>query len=275
MKSISLILIGLTISVASFSQELVNKIDTVFASTNKTTTLVFPHDITYCDIGNEDFGFEKAGKLLLLKCATEEAAATTLIVIYGNGANYHGTLAYKSTPPQLFIQLKEAEIPKVPNKSRIVKDSTVEIEKQIVAKRLNIVLANTKLEYRSIGVNDTKEKLSLALHDLKNDGDHYYFKLYFMNNSKFNYDIDMVEFVYLDPIEGSKDQKQRKNEYAVASNGIDLINGKESKYLAYAIKKFMLSKKGEIQIIFREKNGTRAVNLSLPFSLLVESQSLK
>lgn len=275
MKSITLTTLASILLIAhAFAQSAEAKIDTVYASTNKTTTMVFPNDITFCDLGNEDFGFEKTGKFLMLKCATEEAAPTTILVLYGNGLTFHATLAHRDTPPNLFIKLKESEIPAVPNKTRVQKDSTVEINKQMLIKRLNILISDTKVAFKGKGQNNTEEKLALVLQDIRMDEEHYYLKVLFANNSKFNFDIDMVEFAYLDPLENDKKQKQRKDEYAQVTNGIEGINGKDSRVLAYCIKKFTMTRKGELQITFREKNGTRTIAYSIPYDMLVEAKTI-
>lgn len=241
--------------------------DTIYVSTNKTTTLMFPKDVILFDIGSEDFGGMKSNNLLLLKAVIDKAQPTSILVQYGRDEIYHATLVFKADPAKTFLDFRTAELPKVPSEARTAKkDSTATLESQVAEKRLNLLIADTRVSYKTLAIQ--KEKLILSLSDMMIDEENLYLKVLFVNDSKLDYQIDFVEFVYKEPSEKKelKGGYERKNVYAKVHNKIDGVRGKDKRFLGYCIPKYALSKKGELEIVVREKNGTRVLELSVPFT---------
>lgn len=258
----------------AFGQNKKARIDTVYSNTNKTTTLMFPGDVIMVDIGSEDFGWIKSGNLVLVKSAVESAAPTTILVQYGADKEvYHGTVAYKAVIPQTMINFKDAEIPKMPNESRIKADSLKTLEEDLANKRLNILVADTKSKYKTLAQRNEKLKLTIALSNMMTDEHNVYMKLLFINSSKLDYVIDFAEFVYSDPIEKGelKGSSDKKNVYPVVTNKIEGIRAKEERFLGYCIPRYALSRKGELLVTIREKKGSRVMELSIPFLTIMEA----
>lgn len=254
-------------------------LDTIYATTSRTTSLIFPARITIYDIGSEDFGGIKEDNLLLLKAAHDSATPTSLIIKYGTDI-YHGTLAYSSNPAHLFIdfsKLQTEAIPQLPNETRIAKDDSVKsLDEKISEKRLSIILSDPKSYYKNNAVKDPKERIALTLTDLRTDENNVYLKLLLINESKLDYQIDFVEFVYQNPLD-QRDLKgafDRKNVYQNAYNKIDFVKGKDQRHLGYSIPRYTLGRKGELLVIVREKNGSRSIALSIPFSLILEAKPI-
>jgi hypothetical protein len=255
-------------------------VDTVYASTTKTTSLIFPARIILFDIGSEDYGGVKEDNLLLLKAAHDSAAVTSLIVKTGDQF-FHSTIAYSSNPPRLFIDLSKSSVvaaPKVIVASRISKeDSLKTLKERITEVRLNHLLSDPKSYYKNYAVKNSSERLALTLSDLRTDDEQVYLKVLFINGSRIDYHIDFTEFVYQDPIteNGMKGAFDRKNVYQTASNHIEWIRAGEERHVGFAIPRYVLGAHGELVIIFREKMGSRAITLTLPFSLILSSPPLQ
>lgn len=275
-----ILLFGLTISAFNvLAQKHDISVDTVWASTDFTTILVFPDEVGSYDIGSDGFGAEKINsKSIKVKAALASSAPTNILVSYGEKI-YHATLAYKAKPAQLYIdfsQIAAKDIPQVPNENRTKKsqDSLRNLEHDIAEKRLNNVLSAPKATYKTI-VN-SNESIYLSLFGMESDNDNLYLKLLFLNKSKLQYAIDFIEFAYREPLEegSTKGGYDTKNVYPVVTNKIDLIYQKDERYLGYAIPRFALSKKGELLIIVREKNGSRSLKLTIPYSTILECKSI-
>lgn len=250
--------------------------DTIYATTSKTTSIVFPSKITIYDIGNEDFGGVKDENLLLLKAAHDSALATSLIVRYNSGI-YHGTLAFHENPRKLFLDLSTVTASQAtPTAKPGMSSDTMAVTSPDAEKRLLYFLADPESYYKGLAVKNVQEHLALSLLDLRVDQENLYAKLLFINGSKLDYKIEFTEFVYQDPIE-RKDLKgayDKKNVYQHATNQVDLIKGREVRLLGYCIPRFTLSKEGELVFIVREKEGSRSVTLPIPFKTILKAKPL-
>lgn len=276
MKTLYSTLVLILFSLCAYSQ--VIQRDTIFVTTNNTTTLLFPQAITLCDIGSfDDYGFKKNGNVLLLKAAGEDVKPTSIIVQYGDNKLLHSTLAYAPVPKELFIQFKEEKEAGFPNETRVKAsaDSVKDLTTKVVEKRLSNLVSDTKIEYKTIANIDTKENIGLTLQNIIQDSEHLYLKVLFINKSKIDYGIDMVEYVFRDPVKDGKTGWQRHNVYATATNNIDQIKAKDMKVLGFAVPRFTVSKKGEFMIVVREKNGTRSLSLIVPYDVIFECKSIK
>jgi hypothetical protein len=254
-----------------------NKIDTIWVTTNKTTTLLFPELIGKFDVGSEDFGAEKYLKTLTVKVASPESQPTSLLVIYGENI-YHGTLAYKQYPKELFIDFNKfapRNIPQFPNENRVQKinDSLKNLDVQMAEKRLNILLSDPKAGFKD--VVDSKESNFLSLYNMMTDNEKVYLKILFINRSKLAYTIDFFEFNYRDPLQDSKlkGAYDTKPVYPIADNKIDAVGAKEERYFGFSIPKYSLSRDGELVVVVREKKGTRSMKITIPFRKILEAKT--
>jgi hypothetical protein len=253
-------------------------LDTVWVTTNKTTTIIFPENIGKIDIGSEDFGAEKYLRTLTIKVASEESQPTSILVIYGENI-FHGTLAYKRSPAKLFMDFSNVSpknMPTFPNENRAQKQnhSLKNLDVQMSEKRLNIVLSSPKPVYRDVVNNN--ETIFISLFNMIADEEKLYLKILILNKSKTQYQIDFTEFSYRQPLE-DKDLKggfDTKNVIPVFTNKIDVVPGKEERYLGFAIPRYSLSKKGELLIVVREKLGSRSLKLAIPYIKILECKTL-
>jgi hypothetical protein len=251
-------------------------LDTIYASTTKTTTLIFSADIGLFDIGSEDFGGKKDHQLLMIKSVSDESKPTSLLVRYG-GDLFHATIAYAESPKNLFIDLSKlapSQMPEVPNKTRASHDDSIKnIDAQIVEKRLNMLLAEPKALFKD--VVSSNEKLYVSLFSMMTDNESLYIKLYFANRSKQPYEIDRAEFAYREPVteKDMKGQYDRKPVLPKSTNKIDNIPPKEERMLGYCIPKYSLTSKGELMIIIHEKKGTRNLKLFIPYKDIKDTKT--
>lgn len=268
-----LVLFFVTLStLTGFSQSPV--IDTVFVSTSITTVLIFPKDVILFDIGSEDFGGQKNTNLLRLKAVSEDVPPTNVLVKYGDDI-FHGTLAYKAKPKQTFIDFRKTQSTSLPNSARISKqDSIKNLEKEICQKRLNLLMSDKKIAYRTLSVMN--EQLGLALTNMRTDGDNVFLKFLVVNSSKLDYDIDFAEFIYRDPLTNRdiKGGYDRKNVYPIVQTDVKDIEAKKEQFIGYAIPRFALSRKGELQFVLREKSGSRILEITIPFIEILDAEAL-
>lgn len=253
-------------------------LDTVWVTTNKTTTIIFPENIGKIDIGSEDFGAEKYLRTLTIKVASEDSQPTSILVIYGENI-YHGTLAYMRSPKKLFLDfsgVSPKNMPSFPNESRAQKqnDSLKNLDAQMSEKRLNIVLSDPKAVYKDVVSNN--ESIFISLFNMITDNERLYLKILILNRSKIQYSIDFTEFSYREPLEDKKLKGgyDTKNVIPVFTNKIDAVPGKEERYLGFAIPRYSLSKKGELLIVVREKLGSRSLKLTIPFTKILECKTI-
>lgn len=242
-------------------------LDTVFVSTRSTVTLIFPEDVNLLDVGTEDYGAKKSGNIVLLKAAFEKAPPTSFTVQYGKTNIYHATICYKENVATI-IDLRNKEIPQIPNKTRVVKDSTTNLDQTIATKRLNLLLSQPKIAYKTFAIKN--EKILFSLVNMIIDEETVYLKFLLDNTSKTDYLIDFAEFIYIDENKELKTM-DRKNVYPKASNNIEGVRGRDLRYLGYAIPKYNLSKKGVLEIVLREKMGTRMLKLQVPYSEILQA----
>lgn len=249
------------------------KIDTVYVSTEFTTTIIFPKDIILSDIGNEDFGGISNGNLLLLKAAIDNGKPTSLTVKYGDDLLLC-TIAYSANAIR-WIDLRSKEVTKIEEVSRVSKqDSLKTLSKEIATKRLGLIMGDKEIVYKSRSIR--VEQLGLALTNMAVDKDNVYLKFLVDNGSKLDYEIDFAEFIYRDPL-SSKDLKggyDRRNVYPVVQSDVLEIEAKKRQFIGYAIPRFALSKKGDLQFVLREKTGSRVLELFIPFEEILDSEQL-
>lgn len=255
------------------------RLDTIFVSDTKTTAMLLPATITMFDIGSEDFGGVKDDNLLRLKAADTSVMPTTLIIKYGDEI-FHGTIAYSAVPPELFIDFKEylptsEKVPEVALAPQV--DSAAIKSLQLIQDRLSSVLSDPKEYYKEIAVEVPHERIALTLSDLRVDSAHVYMKLLLINRSRLDYHIDFVEFIYQDPLsqKNLRGAYDRKNVYAASSNSVSLVTPKDKRQLGFAIPRFAASRKADLLVVVHEKQGSRLINLPIPFKIILESKTIQ
>jgi hypothetical protein len=268
MKSFFTILLA-TLATAVLGQQL-EKVDTVYVSTNQSTYLVFPATIAFYDIGSEDFGADIQDNTLLIKAVSDKAQPASILVKYGSDF-YHGTLVFKGKPKKNFIDLRKAAIPTL-NEGRGKRvDSLSNFENNIAERRLHILLSDPKIYYYEIAIK--QDKIIVSLTNIMRDDENVFLKLFFINGTKLDYNIDFLEFIYHDPVEIVKGASNLKNVNPIVTNKVDQIRAKQELYLGYCIPFFNQSKKGKLTVVVREKNGSRMITLDIPFSEILDCKS--
>lgn len=249
------------------------KVDTIGVSTSIQTYVVFPAAIEYFFLGSEEFVGDHEDVTLVLQAVTDKAKTTSLLVKYG-GEFYHGNVRFIGKPEKTFIDMRKAAvIPSLESVKKVERDSTKTLEINVTEKRLDEIMSDPKPQYKSKAVKD--ESLAVTLTNMRRDNDYLYFKFLFINSSRRDYVLDLVEFQYRDPLgsKPSKDGYDLKNVKAVVSTRLDEVRAKQKLYLGYAIPLFNLSRKGDLKVVFREKNGTRQLEMIITYLEIQESPS--
>jgi hypothetical protein len=147
--------------------------------------------------------------------------------------------------------------------------SNKEEERQIAAKRLSQVLAESKSQ--NTGIKELRNDISLRLSSLLTDYDDVYLKVLFSNQSRLDFEIDSVKFIYHDIPNGER-QKWVKEVAPIVENSVKEITALDEIIVGYCIPIFHLSKKGELVVKFVEKGGSRSISLRVPFQKIEDSK---
>jgi len=285
MKYFSLLIIFLLQINLSYSQSgkttKGNKIDTIYCTAGSKTYVIFPDLVDWVDAGIKSYLSKKSGKTVFFAADKSGLEPAMLVVKYGNQM-WHGTIAYKEhlSENEQFVNLDNVEpenMPSFVNEERVKEDESVSLSQKLMKRRLGILEGNPTDEEKQYAI--LSDKIIFKASIIRQDEEHFYFKLGLYNKSKLDFIVDIVDFEYKD-IDASSGLESNHYEipqdsYAskVNENGVTEVKGKDMVYLFYVVKKFKLSDKGSLAITVREKEGTRVLSFEIPQSVLIKSES--
>lgn len=215
------------------------------------------------DIGTKEFGMKVLGCCdVLLKAAVIGGKPTSLYIRYGD-TFYNGTIAYKENLPKslevLDFRTKKKEV--APVEEVVVAPEPVKQTNLDALRAIGILEGKEKDRFSTIAIMDFKMVFKLA--DIMQDEHFYYIKLGLYNESKTDYNIDLVDFLFR-----NMDDQREYNQVQEAdkiTNQVSIVPAKKSKSLVFAIPTFKITEKWELLVSIREKNGGRKLDLSIPF----------
>lgn len=259
------------ISFSVFSQK---KIDTIYVNSSSTTYLIFDEAITLFNLGNTDYQAQPAStnqsgvatQVLFLKAKSANAKPTTLFLTHGNQI-YEAYLIYQEPLSKVFYDYRGEE-------KRVetlkIKDDNLMIDTRF--KKLTSLSPNVLFKGYKSGI-------VLRCENLYNDENGTYLKFLVDNESSITYEIDNVSFSYI-----SKMKKKAINR--LQSLGIEEVNAlksieptktiasqKHTTYMYY-VPLYATTDNGNLQVIFREKNGLRNVSIDIPFKKILRAEML-
>lgn len=228
-------------------------------TTLKTSTLIFPAVIKSVDRGTKDVLAQKARgveNVLHLKAARMATQHTNLTVITSDGAIYEMTISFKAAPNQLVYDFSKSIGES--QQSRLLFDSSMtetELEnyaRQIASKKKYV---RAKTRHNRISM----ELLGAYIHD-----DVLFFHLRIRNRSFINYNVQMMRFFIQDrtQLKRTSNQEIPIKPLWVYGNP-EVIKGKSSNTLVYALPKFTIPDAKKITWELFEDHGGRNLHLHI------------
>ncbi|MEM6342970.1 MAG: DUF4138 domain-containing protein [Bacteroidota bacterium] len=251
-------------------------VDTVYASDSASIVMLFAEPISLVDLGTGDFIARADQKVLMLKATRPNPGRlTTLFVRYGDEAYFTGFIGYEKSPAVYYYDCRNL------NPSRRLRLRTETDGSQTLSARQDTTalvaaklsqLAELPTEIRTVGI--TENHLELMLQTVRNDGQASYLKFGLRNDSSMPFVLDFVGFRFREPTKGRElADVLTVIEPLVAETVAEVGAKTEASYL-FAIPLYALPRRASLEVIFRERNGSRSLMVSVPMNYLLTAKVL-
>lgn len=231
----------------------------------KTTHIIFPSEIVYCDLGNENIvaGLADGAKnVLRVKSAFKSfKQETNLSVITEDGAYYVFNVKFAKEPLLLSIEmtdfLHDGESVNRPNNAQEVYLEKLGQESPMLVKLImKSIHKQNKREIKHIG--SKRFGVQFLLKSIYTNNGLLYFHTELKNTSNIPFDIDYVSFKIIDKkvIKRTAMQEQVL-ESLRAQNYVTVVHGKSSERTVFALEKFTIPDDKQLVIEVTEKEGGR------------------
>lgn len=229
---------GLVVSAAAQNPSL-------FISTSKTTSLIFPFSIRHVDRGSKDVLVEQvkeADNILLVKAASSSFPETNLSVITSDGNVYSFIVTYELKPSVWVFQL--------PAKG-----------KASVSTYAENLLNNPRTLH---GIKDNHWEMQSLVSGIYINREVIYYQVKLINQSPLDYDIDYIKFYIRDKnkVKRTSSQELEIVPKYIAGNS-SIVRSNSNAALVFALDKFTIPDGKSLIIEFGEKNGSRNLRLKV------------
>ncbi|MGI4741310.1 MAG: DUF4138 domain-containing protein [Janthinobacterium lividum] len=246
----------------------------VAVSDSSTTYLVFPGPVTLVDVGMVNNWLVKIeGNAVFVRARRKLPPATPMLIRFGS-KYWMGRLVFVNRP---VLQLYDYQ-----NSSGLLgatgtgaaagaaPENELAMDKE-QAKKTAIegklsTLRKAHEEHQSVAVVDNDLVLSLA--NVRNDKDFTYLRFKVINKTAIDYNVDFTDFQLVENAK-KKFLARKKNEARrpLAPSGgspNQIITGRTTGYLTYAIPLYAATERGYLEVTLRELNGARMLVLPVP-----------
>ena len=234
-------------------------------SFEKTTHIIFPSEVVYVDLGNENLvaGLADGAKnVLRVKSAFKSfKQETNLSVITDDGSYYTFNVKFAKEPLLLSIEmtdfLHDGEAVNRPNNAQEVYLEKLGQESPMLVKLImKSIHKQNKREIKHIG--SKRFGVQFLLKSIHTNNGLLYFHTELKNTSNIAFDVDYVSFKIVDKkvIKRTAMQEQVL-EPLRAQNYVTLVHGKSSERTAFALEKFTIPDDKQLVIEVAEKEGGR------------------
>ena len=231
----------------------------------KTTHIIFPSEIIYVDLGNENLvaGLADGAKnVLRVKSAFKSfKQETNLSVITDDGAYYVFNVKFAKEPLLLSIEmtdfLHDGEAVNRPNNAQEVYLEELGQESPMLVKLImKSIYKQNKREIKHIG--SKRFGVQFLLKSIYTNNGLLYFHTELKNTSNIAFDVDYVSFKIVDKkvIKRTAMQEQVL-EPLRAQNYVTVVYGKSSERTVFALEKFTIPDDKQLVIEVAEKEGGR------------------
>ena len=246
----------------------------VAVSDSSTTYLVFGGPVSLVDVGMANNYLVKIeANAVFVRAKRKHAPPTPLLIRYGS-KYWMGRLVYVNRPVlQLYDFQKDGAL-SINGKSTASTGAAPENElaldkgrekKAVVEGKLQ-QLRKAREEHQAVAVVDNDLVLSLA--NVRNDKDFTYLRFKVINKTNIDYNVDFTDFQLVENAQ-KKFLARKKNEarrpLAPSGGGPNqVITGRSTGYLTYAIPLYAATERGHLEVTLRELNGARVLVLPVP-----------
>ena len=231
----------------------------------KTTHIIFPSEIVYCDLGNENLvaGLADGAKnVLRVKSAFKSfKQETNLSVITEDGSYYSFNVKFAKEPLLLNIEmtdfLHDGEAVNRPNNAQEIYLERLGSESPMLVKLImKSIYKQNKREIKHIG--SKRFGVQFLLKSIYANNGLLYFHTELKNTSNIPFDVDYISFKIVDKkvIKRTAMQEQVL-EPLRAQNYVTVVHGKSSERTVFALEKFTIPDDKQLVIEIAEKEGGR------------------
>ncbi|MEL7531338.1 MAG: DUF4138 domain-containing protein [Bacteroidota bacterium] len=281
MKKFILLLpwLGLSVLCAQVERQ-PHPIDTIYANEASSIILLFDEPISLVDLGTADFIAKTDQKVLMLKAVRPLAAdspLTTLFVRFGQEQYFTGFISYQAQPAYYYYDCR-ALYPKQrlrlnaqPDGLERLSLASPDTSLQAVEQHLG-QLMDLRPEIATLG--EIENHLELAVENIRNDDAATYLKLSLHNRSSMPYEVEFVGFRFREPTRG-RELADILTEIAPLSFQIaPKVSPYEKEVFLFALPIYAMPRRASLEIIFREKNGSRSLVAKVPMNYILKAPIL-
>ncbi|MDF2188722.1 conjugative transposon protein TraN [Paraflavitalea sp. CAU 1676] len=236
-------------------------------SADMTTNLIFPYPIKSVDRGSGDILAQKAkgaDNVLQVKAAKEQFMQSNLSVITSDGQLFSFLVAYAPLPTFLNLSFHKDSTAS-PIQLAGVDLTADEIEQTA----LSVSSADNFLRKRT-----KSQMMKLKLGSIHYLQDHLWLSLGMENRSLVDYEIQYIKVYIKDRKQAKRTAMQLKELKPVYCSSLERITSDQPAKVIMAIPAFTLSRKQELRILVKEKNGGRDLELVLRNGTLLKARIL-
>ncbi|GAB2796045.1 hypothetical protein HNQ93_004153 [Hymenobacter luteus] len=246
----------------------------VAVSDSSTTYLVFGGPVSLVDVGMAgNYLVKIEANAVFVRAKRKHVPPTPMLIRYGS-KYWMGRLVYTGRPVlQLYdfqkdgalrINGKSTASAGAPPENELALDK--EQEKKAVVEGKLSQLRKAREEHQAVAVVDNDLVLSLA--NVRNDKDFTYLRFKVINKTNIDYNVDFTDFQLVENAQ-KKFLARKKNEARrpLAPSGgrpNQVITGRTTGYLTYAIPLYAATERGYLEVTLRELNGARVLVLPVP-----------
>ncbi len=232
---------------------------------NKTTHVIFPSEIVYVDLGDENLvaGLADGAKnVLRVKSAVKSfKTETNLTVITDDGCFFTFNVKFAKEPLLLNIEMTDfihdGEAVNRPNNAQEIFLERLGQESPMLVKLImKSIYKQDKREIKHIG--SKRFGVQFILKSIYTNNGLLYFHTELKNTSNIAFDIDYISFKIVDKkvVKRTAIQEQVL-EPLRAQNYVTVVNGKKSERTVFALEKFTIPDDKQLVIEVAEKEGGR------------------
>ncbi len=232
---------------------------------NKTTHVIFPSEIVYVDLGDENLvaGLADGAKnVLRVKSAVKSfKSETNLTVITDDGCFFTFNVKFAKEPLLLNIEMTDfihdGEAVNRPNNAQEIYLERMGQESPMLVKLImKSIYKQNKREIKHIG--SKRFGVQFILKSIHTNNGLLYFHTELKNTSNIAFDIDYISFKIVDKKVVKRTAMQEQVlEPLRAQNYVTVVNGKKSERTVFALEKFTIPDDKQLVIEVAEKEGGR------------------
>lgn len=236
---------------------------------NKTTHVIFPSEIVYVDLGDENLvaGLADGAKnVLRVKSAVKSfKSETNLTVITDDGCFFTFNVKFAKEPLLLNIEMTDfihdGEAVNRPNNAQEIFLERLGQESPMLVKLImKSIYKQDKREIKHIG--SKRFGVQFILKSIYTNNGLLYFHTELKNTSNIAFDIDYISFKIVDKKVVKRTAMQEQVlEPLRAQNYVTVVNGKKSERTVFALEKFTIPDDKLLVIEVAEKEGGRNQSL--------------